>query len=163
MRSPEDDYRKKAAGEALGIARRLKTAGHPAPLGDPASGIVILVDQPVGPRLLGALQRSLEVVSLSESYVTWSSTGLLLEEILAIQPSVLVSIGPGADLEIDALDYPLSRSSFSDAPHGAWFSWTSSTVGLSLPALAPALDDEEAKRIFWRTFLTLQKLPTPPR
>ncbi|MGB3632677.1 MAG: hypothetical protein WA982_01410 [Rubrobacteraceae bacterium] len=159
MRSPEDDYRKKAAREALGIARRLKQAGHPTPLGDPASGIVIVVDQPVGPRLIEALQKSLETIKLSESYVTWSSTGVLLEEILSLQPSALISIGHEADHEIDGLDYPLSRSSFSDAVHGAWFPWTSSVAGLSLPALAPALDDEGAKKIFWRAFLTLQKLP----
>lgn len=159
MKSPEEDYRKKAAKEALSIARRMKKAGHPAPIGGPASGIVVVLDPPIGPRLLEALQRSLETIKLSDAYVTWASTGLLLEEILSLQPSVLVSIGPGADHEIDKLDYPLFQSSFSDATHGAWFTWSSSTAGLSLPALAPALDDNEAKRVFWRAFLTLQKLP----
>lgn len=159
MRSPEDDYRKKAAQEATGIARRLKNAGHPAPPGDPASGLVVVVEQPIGPRLLKALERSLETVKLPNAYVTWASTGLLMEEILSLQPSVLVSIGPGAAREIDALNYSLARNVFSDAPHGAWFTWTSSVSGLALPALAPALEDEGAKRTFWRAFLTLQKLP----
>jgi hypothetical protein len=160
VRNPEDDYRKKAAREAAGVARRLTRAGHPAPLGDPASGLLIVVEQPIGPRLLEALQRSLEAVKLPDAYVTWASTGLLLEGILSLQPSVLISIGPGAAREVDSLDYPLVRNPFSDVLHGTWFSWTSSVSGLSLPALAPALEDDEAKRIFWRAFLTLQNLPT---
>ena len=159
MRSPEEDYLKKAAQEATGIARRLKRAGHPTPLGDPIRGLMIVVEQPVGPRLLEALQRSLEVVRLPDAYVTWTSTGLLLEEILSLQPSALISVGPGAAHEIDALDYPLSRGSFSNVTYGTWFPWTSSVSGLSLPALAPALDNDEAKRAFWRAFLTIQKLP----
>lgn len=161
VRSPEEDYRKKVAQEFLDITRRLKKAGHPTPLGDPFSGILILVDQPIGPRLQDALERSLETVKLTGAYVTWASTGSLLQEILSLQPSVLVSIGPGAARDIDLLDYPLSKNSFSEATHGAWFSWTSSVYGLSLPALAPALDDEQAKRNFWRAFLALQKPPSP--
>ena len=158
MRSPEHDYSKKVAQEAQGIARRLKRAGHPAPLGDPASGILIVVDQPVGPRVLNAVQRSLETVKISDAYVSWASTGLLLEEILSLQPSALISVGPGAARDIDSLNYPLSKSFFSDATYGVWFSWTSNVHGLSLPALAPALDDERAKKSFWRAFLALRKL-----
>lgn len=160
-RSPEDDYREKARHEARRVARRLKQAGHPAPPGDPASGVVIVVSQPVGPRLLNALQRSLEAVNLPDAYATWSSTGLLLEEILALQPSVLAAIGPEAARSVDSLNYPLSQRSFSEAATGEFFSWTASTAGLSLPALAPALDDERAKKSFWRAFLTLRQLPTP--
>lgn len=163
VRSPGDDYRKKAIQEATGIARRLKQAGHPAPLGDPASGLVVVVDQPVGPRLVEALQRSLEAVKLPDSYVTWSSTGLLLEEILCLQPSVLVSIGPGSGQDIDALNYPLSQNSFSEATPGVWFPWTKSVSGLSLPGLAPALEDDAAKKTFWRAFLALQKPPLSSR
>ncbi len=163
MNSPEEDYRKKVTREAGVIARRLRQAGHPEPIGDPSSGIVILVDQPIGPRLLEALRLSLETIQLSDSYVTWASTGLLLEGLLSLQPSVLVSIGPGADRELDSLNYPLSRNSFSDATPGVWFSWTSSVAALSLPALSTALDDEAAKRTFWRAFLALQKLPVSPR
>lgn len=160
MQSPENDYRSKTAQEALGIARRMERAGHPAPLGDPASGLVIVLSQPVGPRAIDALERSLEALKLSAAYVTWSSTGLLLKELLSCQPSALVAIGPGADSEIDALDYPLSRNSFSEAPPGLWFPWTSSISGLSLPALAPALSDDEAKKNFWKAFLSLQQILT---
>ncbi|HZY64784.1 MAG: hypothetical protein M3N10_01125 [Actinomycetota bacterium] len=158
MRSPKEDYRKKATQEALGIARRLKQAGHPAPLGNPASGVMVVLDQPVGPRVIDALERSLESIKLPEAYVTWSSTNLLQEEVLTFQPSILVAIGPGAHHEIDALEYPLSRNSFSEATPGAWFSWTNSVSGLSLPALTPALSDDEAKRKFWRAFLALQEV-----
>ena len=161
MRSPVGDYHKKVTQEALGMARRLKQAGHPTPLGDPTSGVMVVVDQPIGPRVLDALRVSLETVKLLDAYVTWTSTGLLLEEVLSLQPSVLVSLGPEAARELDALNYSLSQNSFSDATQGAWFSWTSSAYGLSLPALAPALDDEGAKRTFWRAFLALREFPTP--
>lgn len=161
MRSPASDYRKKLSQEAGAIARRLKKAGHDAPLGDPASGIVIVVEQPVGPRIISALQRSLETIGLHEAYVTWTSTGLLKEELLSLQPPALVSLGPEASHEIDALDYPLARNSFSDATPGVWFSWTSSAAGLSLPALAPALSDPDAKKSFWRAFLALRRIAPP--
>lgn len=160
MEASGGDYQKKNSQEALSIARRLKKAGHPTPLGDPTSGLMILLEQPVGPRVLDALQRSLEAVELTDAYITWTSTGLLLEEILSLQPLALVSIGPESAREIDALNYPLAQNSFSDAPHGNWFSWTSSVYGLSLPALTTALEDDQAKRSFWRAFLTLQNPPT---
>jgi hypothetical protein len=138
----------------------MKRAGHPAPLGDPTSGIVLVVEQPVGPRILQALERSLKTVELPEAYVTFASTGLLAREILAAEPHALVAVGPGAAREIDALGYPLVRRSFSEAESGVWFTWTKGTAGLSLPALIPALDDEGAKRSFWRAFLALRDLAT---
>lgn len=157
-RSPQDDYRQKTRHEARHVAQLLKEAGHPEPLGDPTSGLLIVVSQPIGPRLVDALERSLEAVNLPEAYVTWSSTSLLREEILSLQPSTLVSVGPEAARDIDSLDYPLARDSFSEAAVGEFFSWTGSTSGLALPALAPALDDERAKKSFWHAFLALQRL-----
>ena len=153
-----DDYRAKVADEISHLSRLMKKAGHPAPLGDPASGVVLVVEQPVGPRVLQALERSLKTVELPEAYVTYASTGLLAREILAAEPHALVAVGPGAAREIDALGYPLARSSFSEAERGVWFTWTKGTAGLSLPALIPALDDEGAKRRFWRAFLALRDL-----
>ncbi|CAN5908183.1 hypothetical protein BH23ACT11_BH23ACT11_09530 [soil metagenome] len=158
MRSPRDDYRKKFAHEVQRISRRLKQAGYQEPIGDPGSGLMIVIEQPVGPRILAALTRSLEVVSLPDAYVTWAATGALLEELLALQPSYLLTIGPGAANEIDALDYPLSRASFEQASYGTWFTWTGSIQGLSVPSLAGALDDEKAKHKFWEKFLTLRDL-----
>ncbi len=157
-RGAAGDYRAKVAHEISHLSRLMKRAGHPAPLGDPTSGIVLVVEQPVGPRILQALERSLKTVELPEAYVTFASTGLLAREILAAEPHALVAVGPGAAREIDALGYPLVRRSFSEAESGVWFTWTKGTAGLSLPALIPALDDEGAKRRFWRAFLALRDL-----
>jgi hypothetical protein len=159
-RGAAGDYRAKVAHEISHLSRLMKRAGHPAPLGDPTSGIVLVVEQPVGPRILQALERSLKTVELPEAYVTFASTGLLAREILAAEPHALVAVGPGAAREIDALGYPLVRHSFSEAESGVWFTWTKGTAGLSLPALIPALDDEGAKRSFWRAFLALRDLAT---
>ncbi len=157
-RDATDDYKAKTAHEVSRISRRMKENGHPAPLGDPASGIVLVVEQPVGPRILEALKLSLRAVGLPEAYVTYAATGLLREELLAIEPNALVAVGAGAASDIDAAGYPLVRQPFSEAEPGVWFSWTKGTVGLIAPSLAPALDDEAAKRRFWRTFLGLKAL-----
>jgi hypothetical protein len=164
-RPPRDaasDYRAKVAHEISHLSRLMKEAGHPAPRGDPASGVVLLVEQPVGPRLLQALDRSLKTVGLPEAYVTYASTGLLYQELLATEPHALVAVGPGAAREIDALDHPLAQRSFSEAEIGVWFAWTKGTAGISLPALIPALNDDGAKRRFWRTFLVLRDLTPSP-
>lgn len=150
------DYRAKVSHEASHLSRRIQEAGHPAPLGDPASGIFVLLEQPIGPRAIEALNLSLESADLSDVYVTWASTGFLLEEILASEPTALVAVGPGAARDIDELGYPLSRHSFTEATPGVWFTWTKVTAGLLLPSIAQALDDTAAKRRFWRAFLSLR-------
>jgi len=160
-RQPRDaasDYGGKTAHEVSRIARLIKEGGHPAPLGDPASGVVLVVEQPVGPRVLEALKLSLRAVDLPEAYVTYAATGLLAEELLAVEPDALVAVGESAARDIDAAGYPLVRQPFSEAEPGVWFSWTKGTSGLLVPSLAPALDDEAAKRRFWRTFLGLKAL-----
>ena len=158
-RQPRDaagDYREKTAYEISRISKRIKEQGHPAPLGDPTSGVMLVLSQPSSPRALDALQRSLNAVGLPEAYVTYESTGLLAREMLAVQPQVLVAVGPGAARDIDAIEYPLARQTFSEAKPGAWFSWSRGTAGLTLPAITPALRDEATKRRFWRTFLSLK-------
>lgn len=162
-RDAASDYRAKTAHEAARIARRLKGSVHPAPFGDPASGVVLVVEQPAGPRAVEALKRSLDFVGLPEAYVTWTYTGLLMQELLSTEPHALVAVGPGAVREIDALRHPLARASFAEAPEGTWFSWTRGTAGLRLPALAPALEDDAAKRRFWRAFVVLRDLAPAPR
>lgn len=152
------DYHAKVSHEASRQSRRIRDAGHPAPLGDPSSGILFVLEQPVGPRAIEAIALSLRSLQLSESYVTWASTGFLLEEILLSEPAVLVAIGPGAAQDLDTLDYPLARRPFHEATQGDWFAWTKGTAGLLLPSLNPALDDDAAKRHFWRTFLSLQSI-----
>jgi len=157
-RDAASDYRKKTVYEAARLSSRMKGEGHPAPLGDPTSGVVLVLEQPFGPRTLQALKLSLQAVGLQEAYVTYESTGLLAQEIQVAEPHVLVAIGTGAARDIDAIDYPLVRQPFSTAEPGVWFPWTKGTKGLSIPALTPALDDAEAKRRFWQAFLTLRGL-----
>ena len=157
-RDTAEDYRRKTEYEISALSRRMKKAGYPAPLGDPTTGVVLVVEQPVGPRVLDALQASLLTVGLPNAYVTYASTGLLKEELLATEPQILVAIGPGAARDIDDLDHPLARSPFAEAGEGIAFAWTRGAVGLRLPPLAPALDHDESKRRFWRHFLTLKTL-----
>lgn len=152
------DYRRKTEREIGVISKRMKAAGHPAPLGDPATGVVLVVEQPVGPRVLAALAASLAAVGLPDAYVTYASTGLLKEELLAAEPHVLVAVGPDAAREVDGLDHPLARTPFSEAEEGAPFAWTKGTSGLLLPSMAQALTDDARKRRFWRCFLTLKDL-----
>lgn len=160
-RKPRDaasDYREKSAYEISHLAKEMKDHGYPSPLGDPTSGIMLVLEQPVGPRAIEALQRSLHAVGLPEAYVTFESTGLLAREIMAAQPQVLVAIGPGAAHDIDAIDYPLVKQPFLDAKPGIWFPWTKGTAGLTLPSIAPALGDDATKRRFWRAFLSLKAI-----
>lgn len=156
------DYSAKVRHEASHLSRLIREAGHPAPSGDPASGMVVLLEQPVGPRVIEALNLSLGSLDLSRAYVTYSSTGLLMQEILTSEPTILVAIGPGAAQEIDELEYPFARRKFSEASPGNWFAWTRGTSGLLLPSLTQALDDAEAKRRFWRAFLSLQSISLTP-
>jgi hypothetical protein len=153
-----EDYRRKTEHEVSSLSRRLKEAGYPAPLGEPTNGVVLVVEQPVGPRVLDALSASLLAVGLPEAYVTYASTGLLKEELLATDPQLLVAVGPGAARELDELDHPFARRPFAEADEGVPFAWTRGAVGLRLPPLAPALDHDESKRHFWRCFLALKNL-----
>jgi hypothetical protein len=154
-REASSEYRAKITHELSRLSRRAQKSGHPAPLGDPTSGVMLVVEQPVGPRILRALERSLQAVGRPDAYVTYASTGLLAQEVFAVEPHALVAVGPGAARDIDAIDHPLARAPFSTAENGAWFAWTKGTAGLNLPALAPALDDQGSKRRFWRAFLAL--------
>jgi hypothetical protein len=157
-REAAGDYREKTAYEISRLSKRMKEQGHPAPLGDPASGVVLVLEQPVGPRVLDAVKRSLGAVGLPEAYVTYESTGLLAREIMATEPQALVAIGPGAVRDIDDMHHPLVRQPFSNAEPAAWFPWTKGTMGLVLPAITPALNDERTKRRFWRAFLSLRDI-----
>ena len=105
-----------------------------------------------------AIRKSLESVNLTGAYVTWSPSELLAEELLVANPSTLVASGPRAAKQIDDIGYPLVRQPFSEATEGALFSWTGGVTGLLLPPLAPALEDEAAKRRFWKAFLTLRNV-----
>jgi hypothetical protein len=157
-RNAAGDYTRKTAYETTRLSDRMKQGGHPAPLGDPTAGVVIVLAEPFGPRTIEALELSLKALRLEQAYVTYESTGLLAQQIQTTEPTVLVAIGAGAARDIDAIDYPLVRQPFSDAQPGVWFSWTKGTKGLLTPPLAPALDDDAAKRRFWLAFLILRDL-----
>jgi hypothetical protein len=154
------DYEAKTSHETARLARQAAHAGLPQPFGDPLSGIVLVAEsatEPTGARVVDALRRSLASVKLDRVYVTWSHPDLP-EEILSLEPDALVAAGPTAAYAIDSCNYPLAKMAFSEAPEGSWFAWTKGTHGLRLPALAPALDDADAKRRFWAAFLALRVL-----
>ncbi len=160
---PTGDYGAKTLREAAQTAHRATRTGS-EPFGDPLSGILFVAELAAGAAdaranagLVDALRRSLATVELDTSYVTWPHPDLL-KDILSLEPSVLVAVGSAAARAIDSLNYPLARTSFSEAPEGSWFAWTKGTSGLRLPALAPALKDQDAKRRFWRAFLALRVL-----
>lgn len=161
--NPQSDYEAKISHEAARIVRlaQRRPGNSPMPFGDPLSGVVLVAEPPsnatASAGLMDALRRSLAAVKLDEAYVLWPSEDLL-ETLLSLEPSALVAVGPAASC-IDALNYPLAGNSFSGAPEASWFFWTRHTLGLRLPALAPALADLEAKRRFWRAFLALRSLP----
>ena len=157
-RGPAEEYRAKANHEAAGISRRLKNLGYPPPLGELSFGVVLVLEPPAGPRLVEAIRKSLEAVNLTGAYVTWSPAELLAEELLTANPSTLAAAGPRAAHEIDDIGYPLVRQPFSEATEGTLFSWTGGVTGLLLPPLAPALEDEAAKKRFWKAFLTLRSI-----
>ncbi len=151
------EYAAKTSHEVSRFAQRRRHTG-PEPFGDPLSGVVLVAEPPAleAGRTVDALRRSLAAVKLDRAYVTWAPPSL--EEILALEPTVLVAVGPAAAHSIDAIHYPLTKACFSESPEGSWFAWTEGTAGLRLPALDSALKDAEAKRCFWRAFLALRVL-----
>lgn len=151
-----EDYRAKIARE-LSPPRGGAEDGLPA--GDPGSGVLLVLEPPRTLAVLDALRRSLESVGHPEARVL-QAEGSLLEEILSAGPAAIAAVGPGAARALDALEYPLAHARFSEAREGEWFAWSKGSRGLALPALAPALEDEEAKRSFWRAFLALRAVET---
>jgi len=154
------DYEAKISSETARLARQAAHAGLPQPFGDPLSGVVLVAEPAVestAARMTEALQRSLATVKLGRVYVIWLHPGLS-EQLLSLEPDALVAAGPTASHAIDSCNYPLAKMAFSEATEGAWFAWTKGTRGLRLPALAPALDNDDAKRRFWAAFLALRTL-----
>ncbi len=151
------EYAAKTSHEVSRLAQHRRHSG-PEPFGDPLSGVVLIAEPPAveASRTVEALRRSLVAVKLDRAYVTWAPTSL--EEILALEPTALVAVGPAAARSVDSLRYPLTKTLFSESPEGSWFVWTEGTAGLKLPALDPALEDADAKRCFWRAFLALRVL-----
>ena len=100
--SADADYAAKLDHETSRLARRSRRPGNPGepslPTGDPGSGVLLVAESPTSPpkpRVVEALNRSLDAVGLSRAYVTWSSSGALAEELRALDPPVVVACGPG--------------------------------------------------------------------
>ena len=152
------EYEARILHEAEQLAERAARAGLPRPFGDPLSGIVLVAEaQEASARMTDALRRSLAAVRLDAAYVTWASA-YLLDEILSLEPTALVAIGPDAARAIDSASYPLAKGSFAEAGEGEWFAFAEGALGLRRPALGAALRDADAKKHFWRAFLALRAL-----
>ena len=154
------DYEGKICHEATRRLTHPERTGCLEPFGDPLSGIVLIAeraDEASSALLADALSRSLAAVKLDAAYVIWYPP-ILLEDLLSLEPSALVAVGPDVARAIDSLNYPLAKTRFSGSSEGSWFTWTKGTSGLRLPAVAPALSDADAKRRFWRAFLALRGL-----
>jgi uracil-DNA glycosylase family 4 len=77
----------------------------------------------------------------------------LIEEIAIVQPKIAVVMGPEALAVINELDIPLRREVVPDP--GTVQRLTPSIEALYVPNIDEALDEEDAKREFWRAFRIL--------
>ncbi len=146
-----EDYRAKISRETSGDG-----AGE-LPRGEADSGVMVVLEPPHTPAVLDALARSLESVGHPLALVV-EADERLARRMLSATPAAVAAVGPEAVRCVDEMDYPLARARFSEAPVGEWFAWSKGMRGLVLPPLAPALEDEEAKRGFWKAFLALRGL-----
>ena len=144
-----EDYRAK-------IAREIP-ARDELPRGEADSGVMVVLEPPHTPAVLDALARSLESVGHPRALVVGADERLA-RRMLSAAPAAVVAVGPEAARRVDETEYPLARVRFSESPVGEWFVWSKGVRGLALPPLAPALEDEEAKRGFWRAVLALRGL-----
>jgi uracil-DNA glycosylase family 4 len=79
--------------------------------------------------------------------------GRLVEEIAIVQPKIVVVMGPDALDTLNELALPLARE--VQARPGEIQSLTPSIEALYTPNIDEALDEETAKREFWRAFRAL--------
>jgi uracil-DNA glycosylase family 4 len=77
----------------------------------------------------------------------------VLDELAIVQPRVVVVMGKEALDELNALGVPLARELEPDP--GRMQRLTPSCEALFVPDIDRALDDERAKREFWRAFRSL--------
>jgi uracil-DNA glycosylase len=77
----------------------------------------------------------------------------LVEEIAIVQPKIVVVMGPEALEELNGLELPLAHE-VRPAP-GEIQTLTPSIDALYTPSIDDALDEEQAKREFWRSFKIL--------
>ena len=79
--------------------------------------------------------------------------GRVLEELAIVQPRIVVVMGEEALAELNALGVPLAAH--VEPRLGEVQKLTPSCDALYVPDIDAALDDEAAKRSFWRSFRTL--------
>ena len=77
----------------------------------------------------------------------------VLDELAIVQPRIVVVMGEEARAELNALGVPLAAE-VADDP-GAIQKLTASCDALYVPDIDASLDDERAKRAFWRAFRSL--------
>ncbi|HET8673443.1 MAG TPA: uracil-DNA glycosylase family protein [Thermoleophilaceae bacterium] len=77
----------------------------------------------------------------------------VLDELAIVQPRIIVVMGEAAREELNELGVPLGRS--VDPVFGQVQKLTPSCDALYVPDIDQALDEETAKRSFWRAFRTL--------
>ncbi len=77
----------------------------------------------------------------------------IVEEIAIVQPKIVVVMGPDALASLDEAAVPLARA--LDPAFGVIQQLTPSIEALYVPNIDDALDEEEAKRAFWRAFRVL--------
>src|ERR671924_2014995 len=77
----------------------------------------------------------------------------LVEEIAIVQPRIVVVMGPEALDTLNELSLPLARA--VEAAPGALQRLTPSIDALYTPNIDEALDEEHAKRAFWKAFRVL--------
>lgn len=77
----------------------------------------------------------------------------VIEELAIVAPKIVVVMGEDALAVLNDLDVPLARP--LDATPGEIQSLTPSIDALYVPSIDEALDEEAAKRAFWRAFQAL--------
>ncbi len=77
----------------------------------------------------------------------------LVEEIVIVQPKIVVVMGPDALATLNELALPLAST--VEADPGALQTLTPSIDALYVPSIDDALDEEDAKRAFWTAFREL--------
>ena len=77
----------------------------------------------------------------------------IIEELAIVQPKIIVVMGADALNVVNDLDIPLSHELSADA--GEIQRFTPSIEALFVPNIDDALDEEDAKREFWKAFREL--------
>jgi uracil-DNA glycosylase family 4 len=77
----------------------------------------------------------------------------VVEELAIVQPRIVVTMGEEALSELNDLDIPLGRA--VEAKPGEIQKLTPSCEFLYVPDIDKALDDEAAKKAFWKAFRAL--------